>query len=155
MTTIAIPIDSEIIGEMFLRTGPKANITDWVENILTNYLERTAEDEWSAAYYDYREKQSEVENFASEFGDPKGGYHWAPIFLPNGTQIRMEYKKELFNAVVKNNKVMFEEESYSPSELARNIAAGTSRNAWRDLLIKRPGDTNWALAYDLRRKTIK
>ena len=70
MTTIAIPIDSEIIGEMFLRTGPKANITDWVENILTNYLERTADDEWSEAYYDYREKQSEVENFASEFGDP-------------------------------------------------------------------------------------
>ena len=30
-----------------------------------------------------------------------------------------------------------------------------SRNAWRDLLIKRPDDTDWCLADDLRRRMTK
>lgn len=155
MPNIAIPIDSEIIGEMFLRAGPKTDISDWIENVVRDYLERTADDEWSNAYYAYRESQADSKNFVEEFGDPKGGYHWAPLFLPNGTLIRMEYKKEISNAAVKNNKIGFNGENYSPSELARVIASGTSRNAWRDLLIKRPGDTDWCLADDLRRRMMK
>ena len=64
----------------------------------------------------------------------------------------MEYKKQISQATVKNNKIDFKDENYSPSELASAIAAGTSRNAWRDLLIKRPGDTGWCLADELRRR---
>lgn len=155
MPTIAIPIDSEIIGEMFLRSGPKADISDWIENVVRDYLERTADDQWSDAYYAYREQQASVVDFVAEFGDPKGGYHWAPLFLPNGTLIRMDYKKDVFNAAVRNNKIEFRGEYFSPSELARIIASGTSRNAWRDLLIKRPGDAGWQLADDLRRRMAK
>jgi|JI10StandDraft_1071094.scaffolds.fasta_scaffold156111_1 hypothetical protein len=155
MPNIAIPVDSKIIGEMFLRAGPNADISDWVENIVRDYLERTADDEWSDAYYAYRESQVGAKDFAAEFGDPKGGYHWAPLFLPNGTRIRMEYKKETSNAAVKKNKIDFNGKSYSPSELACFIAAGTSRNAWRDLLIKRPTDTEWCLADDLRSRMTK
>ncbi len=156
MPSIAIPIDSEIVGEMFLRAGPTVDVGDWIQNVVRDYLDRTADDEWSEAYYAHRESQAETKNFAEEFGDPKGGYHWAPLFLPNGTLIRMEYKKEVSQAIVKNNKIIFNENSYSPSELARVIAAGTNRNAWRDLLIKRPGiDTNWSLADDLRRRLPK
>lgn len=157
MPTIAIPIDSEIIGELYLRTGdPKVDTAGWIETVMRDYLERTSEDRnWSEAYYAYRENQSGSENFVAEFGDPKGGYHWAPLFLPNGTHIRMEYKKEISQATVKNNKIYFDGESYSPSELARVIAKGTNRNAWRDLLIKRPSDTDWCLADDLRRRLLK
>lgn len=155
MPNIAIPIDSEIIGEMFLRAGPNADISDWIENVMRDYLERTADDEWSDSYYAYRKSQVGAVDFAAEFGDPKGGYHWAPLFLPNGTLIRMEYKKEVSGAAVKNNKIEFKGEYYSPSELARVIASGTSRNAWRDLLIKRPGDADWCLADDLRRRMAK
>lgn len=155
MPTIAIPLDSEIIGELYLRAGPKADISDWIENVVRDYLERTADDKWSDAYYAYRESQVGALDFAAEFGDLKGGFHWAPLFLPNGTLIRMEYKKEVSSAAVKNNKIDFKGENYSPSELARVIAAGTSRNAWRDLLIKRPGDTDWCLADDLRRRMTK
>ena len=155
MPTVAIPIDSEIIGELFLRAGPKADISDWIENVVRDYLERTADDQWSDAYYAYREQQTGVEDFVAEFGDPKGGYHWAPLFLPNGTLIRMDYKKDVFNAAVRNNKIEFKGECFSPSELARIIASGPSRNAWRDLLIKRPGDTEWQLADDLRRRLAK
>lgn len=155
MATLAVSLDSEIIGELFLRAGPTADISGWIENIVRDYLERTADDEWSDAYYAYREQQAGATDFAAEYGDPKGGYHWAPLYLPNGTLIRMEYKKEVFNAVVRHNKIEFKGDAYSPSELARAIASGTSRNAWRDLLVKRPGDTDWALADDLRRRIGK
>jgi len=154
-TTIAISIDSELIGELFLRVGnPRADIEQYVDYAVRDFLERTADDgNWSEAYYEYRESQANSKDFATEFGDSKDGYHWAPLFLPNGTHIRMEYKKEVFQAIVKHNKIIFKEESYSPSELARFIAAGTSRNAWRDLLIKRPNDADWTLADTLRRRT--
>lgn len=156
MPSIAIPINSEIVGELYLRAGnPKTNLTDWIENVLRDYLDRTANDDWSEAYHDWREHQAGTKNFVEEFGDLKGGYHWAPLFLPNGTLVRMEYKKKVSNAVVKNNKINFNGQDFSPSELARTIAAGTNRNAWRDLLIKRPSDNEWCLANDLRRRIPK
>ncbi|WP_177219754.1 hypothetical protein [Nitrosospira multiformis] len=46
---------------------------------------------------------------------------------------------------------MYEGEAFSRSGLANRIASGTSRNAWRDLWIKRPRDKEWVLANDLRR----
>lgn len=152
MTKLAVPIESEIVGELFLRVGPTANISDWIENVVRDYLERTAADNWSAAHTAFRESQSTSDDFTAEFGDPKGGYYWAPLFLPNGTLIRMEYKKKVSLAAVKNNKIVFEGASYSPSELASVIAAGTNRNAWRDLLVKIPGKTDWCLADQLRRQ---
>lgn len=156
MPTIAIPIDSEIIGELYLRAGkPDADITAWIQNVVYDYLERTMDDEWSEAYHVYRLNNSKLDDFLGEFGDPKGGCHWAPLFLPNGTLIRMEYKKEISQAAVKNNKIEFKGGNYTPSELACFIANGTNRNAWRDLLVKRPGDTDWCLADDLRRRMLK
>ena len=154
MSTLAIPIDSEIIGELYLRAGsPKVDLTGWIENVVRNYLDRTADDgTWSEAYYAYCERQAGSEDFVNEFGDAKGGYHWAPLFLPNGTLIRMEYKKKVSLAAVKHNTIEFNGVSYSPSELARNIANGTNRNAWRDLLIKRPNDAGWCLADELRKR---
>ena len=157
MPNIAIPVDSEIVGEMYLRAGnPKVDLTGWIENIVRDYLERTAEDgNWSEAYYANRERQSGSADFVAEFGDPKGGYHWTPLFLPNGTIIRMEYKRQISQASVKNNKIEYNGQNYSPSELARVVASGTNRNAWRDLLIKRPDDTDWCLADELRRRMLK
>lgn len=155
---IAVPIDSEIIGELFLRRGPKANISRWIEDVVLDYLERTADEaEWDEAYYEYRLRESGTKDFTAEYGNPKEGYYWSPLFLPNGTSVRMEYQRETYYAAIKFGKLMFKDESYSPSELARFIAVGkqgkgTSRNAWRDLLIKRPGDTEWTLADDLRKR---
>jgi len=160
MSTIAVPIDSQIVGELFLRKGPAADIRNWIENVLWDYLDRTAEDgEWSEAYHEYREGLLDNESFAAQFGNREGGYHWAPLFLPNGTQIRMQYKRKTFNATVKFDKIDYDGQSYSPSELARAIAVGnkgtgTSRNAWRDLFIKRPSDSEWALADVLRQRAL-
>ena len=79
------------------------------------------------------------------------GYQWKNLFLPDSTQIRMQYKGEYFYAKVEGDQIIFKEASISPGSLA-NAIAGSSRNAWRDLWIKRPYDQEWRLADDCRQE---
>lgn len=78
------------------------------------------------------------------------GYQWKSLFLPDGTQIRMQYKGSYSYAMVENDEIIYAGKSISPSSLA-NCIAGSSRNAWRDLWIKRPSDKEWKLADECRR----
>lgn len=80
------------------------------------------------------------------------GYQWKHVFLPHGTQIRMPYKSAYYYAKVEGDQVIYQGKSISPGSLANTIAA-SSRNAWRDLWIKRPEDKEWTLANDCRRDT--
>ena len=65
----------------------------------------------------------------------------------------MRYKGRQYHAEVRQEQIHYEGETFSPTELARKIASNTSRNAWRDLLIKRPSDQEWQLADVMRRKS--
>lgn len=152
MSNLCIPISARLIGELYLRRGPSADISGWIENILEDYLDRTEEDEgWNSEYYEYISERKWSKAEFDEFGDPKRGYYWTPIFLPNGTEISMEYKREKHVAVVKHEKIHFKDKTYTPSEFARVVANNTSRNAWRDLFIRKPGEAKWILADQLRR----
>lgn len=137
MSKISISIDSQLIGELFLRLGrADVDVNQIVEDVLTDFLERTMQDgPWADVYYEWVEKKSG--NDLNSCGDPKLGYSWGSVFLPNGTKIRMDYKGTTHHAEVKFQNIYYKDEVYSPSELASKIAAGTSRNAWRDLMIKR------------------
>ncbi len=73
------------------------------------------------------------------------GYQWKNLFLPHSTQIRMQYKGRYFYARVEGDEIVYDGTSTSPGALANRIA-GNSRNAWRDLWIKRPEDKEWKLA---------
>jgi hypothetical protein len=77
------------------------------------------------------------------------GYQWKSFFLPDGTEVRMQYKSEWYYAKVEGDKLVYEGEPITPGRLANTIA-GSSRNAWKDLWIKRPADTEWLLADDCR-----
>lgn len=77
------------------------------------------------------------------------GYQWKSLFLAAGTEVRMQYKGEWYYAKVEGDKLVYEDEPITPGRLANTIA-GSSRNAWRDLWIKRPGDTEWMLSDDCR-----
>ena len=61
----------------------------------------------------------------------------------------MQYKGQYHYAKVEGDHLVHEGEPTTPGSLA-NTVAGSSRNAWRDLWIKRPADTEWRLADDLR-----
>jgi hypothetical protein len=75
------------------------------------------------------------------------------MFLPNGTKISMNYRAQQYSAEVRHEQIHYEGKTFTPSELARAIASNTSRNAWRDLMIKQPNDQDWQLADVLRRKS--
>ena len=86
------------------------------------------------------------------FEQPKHlGYHWRPLLLPPGTQIRMTYKGRTSHAEIVGDDFIHDGNKLSPSAFANMVADGTSRNAWRDLWIKRPSDREFQLADDLRR----
>lgn len=78
------------------------------------------------------------------------GYQWKNVFLPEGTQIRMQYQGAYSYAKVEGDDLTFQGSPISPGSLAKTIAGGFNRNAWRDLWIKRPEDKEWILADELR-----
>ena len=77
------------------------------------------------------------------------GYQWKNLFLPDETQIRMQYRGTYFYAKVDGDEIIYNGTSITPGSLANTIA-GNSRNAWRDLWIKRPEDKEWRLADECR-----
>ena len=82
------------------------------------------------------------------------GYMWKNLLLPPGTQIRMTYKHVAHHASIEGDDFIYEGKKTSPSEFANRVANGTSRNAWRDLWIKRPHDREFRLADEIRRSSI-
>ena len=80
------------------------------------------------------------------------GYQWKGVFLPDGTDLRMPYKGDNHYAKVDGDQLLFQGEATSPSAMVRAVA-GSSRNAWRDLWVKRPADDSWLPAADLRRNS--
>ncbi|MGF6936987.1 hypothetical protein OKW41_006149 [Paraburkholderia sp. UCT70] len=77
------------------------------------------------------------------------GYQWKSLFLPEGTEIRMQYKGAYSYAKVEGDEIIYNGKSISPGSLANTIAS-SSRNAWKDLWVKRPDDKEWRLADDCR-----
>ncbi len=151
---VSVPIDVNIYNELVIRRGePGVDVGGWIEDVVQDYLDRTADEGyWSEMYYEWRSSTQDLQTFAEQYGDPKEGYHWAHLFLPNGTKLKMSYKGKDHYAEVRRGSIWFGEASYTPSELARTIASNTSRNAWRDLMVRRPSDQDWHLADTLRRK---
>jgi len=78
------------------------------------------------------------------------GYQWKTLLLPSGTKVRMIYKGDSYQAAIEGDDFVYKGKKMSPSEFANTVARGTARNAWRDLLIKRPQDQNYRPADDLR-----
>jgi hypothetical protein len=79
------------------------------------------------------------------------GYQWKCLFLPDGTDVRMEYAGQDFHARVAGNAIVYEGRQLSPRQLTLAIA-GEGRNAWRDLWIRFPGERCWTRAALLRRR---
>ena len=155
---VCIPIPADLYHQLVLRyADPTQNIAGIIVNVLADYIDRTEEDEeWSASYREWRAGTQDLEAFEKEYGDQKRGYQWATLFLPNGTRISMNYKGRTYHAVVRREQIWFDQDgkSFSPAELARVIASNTRRNAGRDLMIKRPSDSGWKLADDLRKSGV-
>lgn len=147
---VFVPLPVEFYAEL-VRRSPEADVSGWIEVAMQNFLERTEGNPeiWSAEYIEKLAEQ-EDEAFWEKYGDPGRGYQWQTLFLPNGTQIRMNYGGQDSYSEIRHGRLIYHDESISPSRFARKVANDTSRNAWRDLYVKFPGDGSWKLAAYLR-----
>ena len=56
-------------------------------------------------------------------------------------------------AIIEHEEVHYEGQSFTPASWANHIA-GHSRNAWRDIYVKRPTDSEWVFANTLRQNEV-
>lgn len=133
-TNISVPVPTEQFLELaeFLRTHDDPRDPVWVVSAAIDYWLDNAS--WKP------ELIAETDN---------RGFQWKSLFLPEGTQIRMQYKGAWHYANVEGDEIHYKDKPITPGTLANTIAGG-SRNAWRDLWIKRPNDGEWILADALR-----
>lgn len=80
------------------------------------------------------------------------GYLWRKVLLPPGTKIRTQHKRQTFHAEIIDGHFVYNGQSMTPPEFANTVAAGTTRNAWKVLDIKRPEDRDFVPAEVLRRE---
>jgi hypothetical protein len=150
---VCVPIDAAMYAEFILRSGKKVNVAGFIEQIVQDYLDRTEGDAevWSDEHAEmFRTKLDE--NFEATYGDPDGFYQWDNLFLKNGTGLLMKYKGKNYFAAVRDEQIVFEDKTYTPSQLASKIANGTARNAWKDLWIKEPDSIHYVPCDDLRHR---
>ena len=83
--------------------------------------------------------------------DPAGlhGYQWKTLFLPEGTVLKSWSYGEHNYAYVEGDQIIHNGRAVSPNQFAQSFARST-RNAWQDLFIRRPGDQTFKLANRLR-----
>ena len=79
------------------------------------------------------------------------GYQWKSVFLPEGTVLRLWCYGENSFAKVVGDEIIFQGKSVSPNQFAQSFAR-TTRNAWNDLSVRRPGDKQFKLACRLRQE---
>ena len=150
---VSIPIHRSLYNEFILRSGRDVDVARWIENIVDGFLQDT---EGDAQIWSDEHRRSVLAKEAIEeelqVGDAKLGLHWQHIFLPNGTTLKMKYQGKDHFARVRHEKLIYGKTKCSPSEFASVVANNTSRNAWRDIWIMRPGDKDWTFADDERRR---
>lgn len=152
MTELTVPIRSDLVTEIILRSRGEADVSLIVEDVVEAFLDRTRGDGiiWSKQHAEEVAQEGNDKTLA-RIGPPSKGYNWSGIFLPNGTMLRVEYKGEGHSAEVLHQQIIYEGECCSPSEFASRAANNTSRNAWRDIWIKKPRSSDWEFSGELRR----
>ena len=77
------------------------------------------------------------------------GYQWKTLFLPEGTVLKSWSYGEHNYARVEGDQIIHDGRAVSPNQFAQSFARST-RNAWTDLFIRRPGDKTFKIARRLR-----
>jgi hypothetical protein len=136
-TQVSIPIDTELfldLADFLKENGDPRDPVDMVSVAVEYWLQNA----------DMKKGDLLQQPKASS-----RGFIWKELFLPQGTEIRMTYKGTIYRANVVGDDFVYDGKPTSPGAMV-NTVSGTSRNAWRDLWIKRPNDREWISAESLR-----
>jgi hypothetical protein len=158
MQSVAVPVSGSIIAEIILRSQGRVDPVGLIESAITDFLERTRGDAlvWSEEHAD-AVAEEHADGSLQKYGPASRGYYWTSrlgsAFLPNGTQLKMPYKGRDHFAEIRHQQPYYEGAPCSPSQFASRVANLTSRDAWRDIWVKRPDDKDWLTANRLRRES--
>jgi hypothetical protein len=151
---LGVFIPGDIVGEIFLRSQGRIDPVGLIESAITDFLERTRGDAliWGQEHADAVSAE-QADGGLQKYGPATRGYQWQNVFLPNGTQLKIPYKGRDHLAEIRHQQLYYEDTPTSPSQFASRVARYTSRNAWRDIWVKRPDDKDWLPANRLRRES--
>lgn len=76
---------------------------------------------------------------------------WKGVTLPDGTELRAEYKGKAYSARVANGEWTQDGKTYSSPSAAAYAVTGSSVNGWTFWTVKRPGDGGWTPIGQLRK----
>jgi hypothetical protein len=161
-TMIYIPVNKELYDDIIRFSDGSIDPAELVDTELQSFLERTVEGNgelWGDRLYEVaakyapevleRWRREDAEGF-KEREEASRPLVWKEVTIANGAEVRMFYGDKHHFAVVRGGHIVDDEKPYSPSEWASKIAAGTSRNAWRDLWFREPLSKMWVPASLMR-----
>lgn len=79
-----------------------------------------------------------------------GGWTWKGVTLPNGTELRAEYKGTAHTAKIEGGQWMQDGESRTSPSAAAHAITESGINGWWFWSVKRPGDLAWVPLAKLR-----
>lgn len=148
---ISIPFPQDLYDLIVIRSGGRLDPVELAASQVQAFVERNKFDAdfWTdqglAAFEDEEPAPAE------DYGDPEKGHLWSPLFLRNGTELRMQYKGSISYARIKHDKVTSDGSVFdSVSQWVRHVAGGTSRNAWLDVWVRVPGEKDFKGANGMR-----
>lgn len=142
--SVQLPTDTLLkLIEQLRRQGASQDLSEAVT---------TAVQDWLVTHNSWPNNGANSCSNGSDAPSPHGhlhGYQWKSLFLPEGTVLRSWSYGEHNYARVEGDQIMHDGRAVSPNQFARAFAR-TTRNAWHDLYIRRPGDKSFKLACRLR-----
>ena len=79
-----------------------------------------------------------------------GGWTWKGVTLPNGTELRANYKGRVYKAAIVESQWVQDGETYTSPSAAGFKITQAGLNGWRFWEAKRPGDTDWRMLDQFR-----
>ncbi|WP_338721109.1 hypothetical protein [Devosia sp. XK-2] len=146
MNYVCLPFPTSLYNRIVLQSEGKVDPTRLVADLVENYMESNGKDLKGLISVE------EARPIDRQYGDPGRAHLWGSLKLPNGTELRMRYKHKTHYGRIVHEQVEWEDGIYnSVSQWVRAVAENTSRNAWHDVWVKRPGDQDFIYSDALRR----
>jgi hypothetical protein len=151
MVYVSIPFPRDLYNLIVLRSGGKLDPANLATEQVEQFIERTRDEALVWTEQGVAQFAKEKAEKSHDFGDPSRGHQWSLVFLPNGTELRMKYLGKTQYATIKSENVVSGTTIFSSvSQWVRSVARGTSRNAWHDVWIRFPTETEFRYSDTVR-----
>lgn len=173
-----VPFPKKLYDDLVRFSNGRCNPAEWAVDRLEDWIDRNFQSElmgmgWASDHFmdlfsdriaDFAEEYSpDLLEYWAKLDEHRtkerlGGRHpliWKGVEVAPGSDVRMSYGGVQHYAKIHHGKIVDADGDFSPSEWASKVAGGTSRNAWRDLWFKAPGEIIWVPALALKERFLK